>query len=158
MPECTQAAVASASARPRMITLLGFDYGTRRIGVAVGNRYTQSANPLEVVANRASGPDWQALDALVKDWQPEGLVIGWVSYADGREHPLARAIQRFADQLGQRYGLPLYRVNEYASSAEASARLEAARQHTGRKRSKTPALDPLAASLLLEQWFAEHPL
>lgn len=135
--------------------LLGIDYGAKRIGVAVGNRYTQTATPLETVTNRQGRPNWEAMDQLIKAWQPQAFVVGMVYYQDQTPHPLGRQIQSFCDKLRHRYALPVYQVVEYASSVEAVANMTHAYELGLRKRVRKEDIDPVSAALLIEQWFSE---
>ncbi len=121
--------------------LLGFDYGRKRIGVALGETLTQSARPLAILKSRHQRPDWAGIDALIAAWQPAALVVG-EPLREGGEHPLARAVRRFANQLKERYRLPVHRIDERLSSFEAERRLGG--------RGET---DAVAAQVILETWF-----
>jgi putative holliday junction resolvase len=133
-------------------TVLGFDYGTRRIGVAVGNGLTRSARALEVVANGSQGPDWSRLDALLREWHPDALLVGLPLTMDGAEQETSRAARAFAVALGDRYRLPLHLVDERLSSHEAARRFadRRARGETRRKHAQT--LDAVAAEIIVETW------
>jgi len=132
--------------------LLGFDYGTRRIGVAVGQTLTGSASPLQAVSVRENRPDWAAITRLVEQWRPTAFVVGLPLQRDGSEHAVSRAARRFGDRLRGRYNRPVYLVDERLSSAEAETRLPAA----GRDRRASGALDCLAAQIILETWLQER--
>lgn len=127
-------------------TLLAFDYGKRRIGVAVGQTLTATATPLAIVPCRRRGPDWREIARLIARWQPAALIVGIPLNMDGTEQPMTRAARHFARQLEQRYGLPVHGVDERLSSVEARAR----RQSPG-------DLDAIAAQVILETWLAEQP-
>lgn len=133
-----------------MSTLLGFDYGTRRIGVAVGQKLTHSATPLVTLATRDSKPDWEAITRLIKEWQPGALVVG-VPLGGGGERPVARAARRFSLQLQQRYGLPVHTVDERLSSHAAQRASPKGRRRAGSK----SAIDHLAAQVILQTWLDE---
>jgi len=143
------------TAFPPRGTVLAFDYGTRRVGVAVGDLETRHAHPLAVI--RAEGAARYAeIARLMEQWQPGALVVGVPRRDDDRTHPLAARAERFARQLAGRFGLPVACVDESYSSVEAEGRLRAAagaRHAAGAARKKT--LDAHAAQLLLEQYFAE---
>ena len=131
--------------------LLAFDYGTRTIGVAIGNRLSASARALTTLAR----DDWTGLDALVADWRPEHFVIGLPLALDGTEQAMTRAARGFAGNLRQRYGRPVDLVDERYTSGEA-ARLFAIQRASGAARRKDSAtIDALAARVILEAWFAE---
>jgi putative Holliday junction resolvase len=138
-------------------TLLGLDFGLRRIGVAVGQTATGSASPLCTLAAREGEPQWAELDRLVAQWAPGALVVGMPLTADGGAHPLRRAVRRFCHGLDARYGLPVYRVDERYSSAEAAGQIREARREGRRGRTAKGALDMLSAALLLEQWMTSGP-
>lgn len=137
------------------VTLLGFDVGRKRIGVAVGNTVSGSARELGVLEVREAGPDWPALDRWVRDWRPDALVVGDPATLDGGDQPIRQAARGFARQLVKRYGLPVQQVDERRSSVEAAQRFAAARAAGARKRSDAATLDALAAVVILERWLAE---
>jgi putative Holliday junction resolvase len=126
-------------------TVLGFDYGERRIGVAVGQTVTRTAGPLATLPARHGQPDWTALARLVAEWRPERFVVGLPTTADGAPHPLREAIERFARRLEGRYRRPVVFVDERLSSwaAETDAR------------DSRHGLDALAAARILETWLGQ---
>ena len=128
-----------------LLTLLGFDYGELRIGVAVGQTLTGTATPLETVAVNNGKPDWARIDALVGEWRPGALVVGDPLNMDGTSQPMTEAAGRFAATLAKRYRLPVYRADERLSSWVAKARLR-----------NTRNLDPVAAQAILETWLSHH--
>ncbi len=133
----------------RASVALGFDFGRIRIGVAVGQSVTGSAQPLETVSCDHYKPDWEAISELIHTWHPTHLIVGLPLNMDGTEQEISNAARRFSRQLAGRYGLPVHLVDERLSSAEAkSLRREA------EKRSEE--LDPVAAKLILETWLAEY--
>lgn len=131
--------------------MLGFDYGRRRIGVAVGQTVTGSASPVATLDAGATGPDWARLLALVAEWRPSGLVVGVPYNADGSPHDLTHEVLAFAAALGARTGLPVHQVDERLSSAEASATLREQRA-AGRKRVAKADVDAAAACVILTTW------
>jgi putative Holliday junction resolvase len=140
-------------------TLLAFDYGRRRIGVAVGNTLTGRASALETVAVTEAGPDWDRIAALVADWQPARLVAG-VPYNDagagGTGDDIAAEAQRFARRLHGRFGLPVELVDERLSSAEAYAGLKTERRAGRRGRIDKRDIDSAAAAVILQTWLDNH--
>ena len=120
-------------------TVLAFDFGLKRIGVAVGEPELGTAHPLAPIA----APGFKAIARLVKEWQPAQLVIG-LPVAEQGEHALAKRVERFARQLEGRFHLPVKRVDERFSSVEAESRLRG---------SKRKCIDSVAAQLILEQYF-----
>lgn len=127
-------------------TILAFDFGERRIGVAVGQTLTRTANALCVLPARAGKPGWDRVAALVAEWGPDRFVVGMPTTADGSRHRLAAAIERFARQLEGRFRKPSAFVDERLSSHAAQAAGGRSKQ----------GLDAEAARLILETWLAEQ--
>jgi len=143
------------SAFPPRGTVLAFDYGLRRVGVAVGDLETRHAHPLAVIRSEGAAR-FTEIGRLLEQWQPGALVVGVPRRGDQSAHPLAARAERFARQLAGRFGLPVARVDESYSSVEAEARVRAA---GGAQRAASAArakvLDAHAAQLLLEQYFTQ---
>ena len=138
-------------------SVLAFDFGLQRIGVAVGERDPGTAHPLPVLAAATQPGRLTAIERLVKEWRPGLLVVGRPLGEDGAVHEMTRRAERFARQLQGRFRLPVELVDERYSSAEAESRVRAAygaRKAANLARGK--ALDSQAAQLLLEQYFHEH--
>lgn len=129
-------------------TLLGFDYGRIRTGVAVGQTLTATASGLITLTSRNNKPDWDGIDKLIKEWQPDGLVVGVPVHMDGTEQEMTKAAQKFGRQLKARYNLPVYEADERLSSAEAE-------QNLGSSLDKA-AIDREAARLILQAWLNEQ--
>lgn len=130
-------------------TLLGFDYGRRRIGVALGQEFTGTARALTTLDSRNGGPDWEAIGRLIEEWQPQALVVGIPCHMDGSEHEMTRAARRFGNRLNGRYNLPVYTVDERLTSDEAERLL--AEEGRGGRQHKAE-IDMLAAQLILQAW------
>ena len=126
-------------------TLLGFDYGLKRIGVAVGQRVTQSATALTTVNARDGKPDWPAISRLMEEWKPDALVVGIPYHMDGTEQDMTRAARRFCRQLEGRYRLPVYEADERLSSYI----VESGQPGPGKAGRD---IDPLAAQVILQDW------
>lgn len=135
-------------------TVLGFDVGARRIGVAVGSAYGHGARALAVVDVHAHGPDWPAIDRLRAEWRPDGLVVGDPMTLDGGDQPIRRRAHAFARELRERYHLPVVLVDERTSSIEAAQRFAADRAEGRRKRRDAAVLDAVAAAVIVERWLA----
>ncbi len=140
---------ADADFRPRR--LIAFDFGTRRIGAAVGQETTQSATPLCTLSSVRGRPDWGRIEEIVDEWQPDRLVAGRPLQADGTPGKVAFASDRFAAELESRCRLPVDKVDERLSSREAESRLRTTRN---RGAGRQPGLDAMAACLILETWFS----
>ena len=130
--------------------LLGFDFGVKRIGVAVGQSITRSARPLRTVRAKRDKPDWAIITDHIRTWQPTSLVVGLPLNMDGTDQDNTYRARRFSRQLEARYALPVHLVDERLSSAEAESRLRA----QGRPDDE---VDPVAAQLILETWFSQRP-
>lgn len=137
-------------------TALGFDYGARRIGVAVGNALTRTARALEVIANGAQGPDWPRVDALLREWQPQILLVGLPLTMEGEEQKNSAAARAFAARLDEKYKLPTQLVDERLSSREAAQRFAQRRAGGQARRKHAAALDAVAAEIIIEQWLCDH--
>ena len=135
-------------------TVLGFDVGSRRIGVAVGSAFGHGARALAVVDMHGHGPDWVALDRLHKEWRPDGLVVGDPMTLDGGDQPIRGIAHVFAAQLRARYSLPVVLVDERSSSVEAAQRFAKDRAEGRRKRRDAAVLDAVAAAVIVERWLA----
>jgi len=129
-------------------TWLGFDFGERRIGVAVGEVSVGIAKPLATIAASANEARFDAIEKLVHEWKPAGFVVGLPRHADGAEHEVAKLAQKFGRRLAARYALPVAYVDETLSSAEAESRLRDARTRSQRKGD----VDALAAAIILQSW------
>ena len=145
-------------------TLLAFDYGTKRIGVAVGQELTKTATPLHTLDIPSSIIDWNAIDQLVTEWYPDAFVVGLPLNADGTEHHVSKAAKQFGNQLQARYNLPTYWIDERLTSSEAESMIAASRsgkksrQKPGAKRQTAKVqIDSVAAKLILESWFNQQP-
>lgn len=136
-------------------TILAFDFGLRRIGVAVGQQVTASANPLTVVRNGNAGPDWHAIDALIEEWQPARIVVGMPMNADGSPAEIATKVRGFAEQLA-RYGRPVETEDERFSSLEAEELLKSERAAGIRGRISKEMIDSAAATLIAERWLGRN--
>ena len=136
-------------------TLLGFDYGRKRIGIAVGQEITRTAKGLVTLNTTKSGPDWPAIDKLVAEWQPQLLVVGMPSHLNDQQkdqpHELHDEVKDFGDQLAQRYNLPVEWIDEKLSSMEAEQQLAMGQQKRQRKQNKAE-IDKLAAQLILQSY------
>jgi putative holliday junction resolvase len=132
--------------------VLGFDYGSRRIGAAVGNRLTRSAQALGIIANGERGPDWPKLDALCAEWKPELFLVGLPLTMDGAEQNTSRAARVFAQSLAQRSGLKFEMVDERLSSIEAGRRFAEQRKSGQARRKHAATLDSVAAQIIVESW------
>ena len=131
--------------------VLGFDYGTRQIGVAVGQTLTASASPLRELRARDGIPDWEEIAALLREWRPDALVVGLPLNMDGTPSDMSARAEKFARRLQGRFGLPVHCIDERLSTFEAKQTLrDSGRRQQGSYRDNP--VDSLAAVLLLETW------
>lgn len=135
-------------------TVLGFDVGLRRIGVAVGSAFGHGARALAVIDVHGDQIDWQGVDRLQKEWRPDGMIVGDPMTLDGGDQPARARAHAFARELVARYRLPVVLVDERASSIEAAQRFAIDRAEGRRKRRDAAALDAVAAAVIVERWLA----
>jgi putative holliday junction resolvase len=126
-------------------TLLCFDYGSKRIGVAVGQAITGTATPLQVINVYNNQPEWDRIQQMIKDWQPEALIVGIPVQMDDSRQEMTTAAERFVRQLEGRFHLPVFGVDERLSTFEAKNR-------SGME----TEIDSIAAQAILETWLAEN--
>ena len=138
-------------------TFLGFDYGGRRIGVAVGQSVTGTASALSTVDVRGGEPDWISIDGLVAAWKPDGLVVGEPLHMDGRPQAMTRRARRFRHALRSRFALPVHAADERLTTVEARAELAGRGAFRGAGAARRRELDhPVAARIILESWLGER--
>ncbi len=154
MPNHPHTSTPTDFSRPTL-TVLGFDYGGRRIGVAVGNTFTGDARALSVVGNGDNGVDWPRVESVVRDWRPNALLVGLPLMLDGSEQANSRAARGFAASLLERYHLPVHMVDERLSSIEASQRFADRRARGQTRRKNASELDAIAAQVIVETWLKE---
>ncbi|TWG92260.1 putative Holliday junction resolvase [Luteimonas sp. J16] len=135
-------------------TVLGFDVGARRIGVAIGSPYGAGARALAVVDVHDDRIDWAAVDRLHREWRPDGMVVGDPMTLDGGDQPIRARARAFATELKARYRVPVAMVDERSSSIEAAQRFAADRAEGRRRRRDAASLDAVAAAVIVERWFA----
>ena len=140
---------------PAPTTILAFDFGLRRIGVAVGQSVTGSASPLAVIANRETGIDHDAIAALIREWRPARLVVGMPMHADGSDSEMQQPVLAFIDEL-RRYELPISTVDERYTSVEAERTLKEARAAGTRGRVSKEDIDSAAAVFIAERYLASE--
>jgi putative holliday junction resolvase len=140
------------TARAGEATVLAFDFGTRRIGVAIGNALTRIACPLTTIGGEANAARFAAIASLIEEWRPDVLVVGRPLHADGSEHEMTARAERFARQLAGRFGLDVARVDERFTTVAADEELAGAGV---RGRRRKAVRDAVAAQLILQSWFDE---
>lgn len=135
-------------------TYLGFDFGNKKIGAAVGQTITATTSPLQTIRSIKQNPDWNIISKLIQEWRPAGLVVGISKQSDGSDNPITPRMLKFCRQLEGRYQLPVYQQDETLTTYEAKqllfdeVRLSAARLWE--------VQDQLAAQLILQTWLNNH--
>lgn len=153
-PKADASAAQLVATIPSDATVLGFDVGARRIGVAVGSRFGHGARALAVVDVHHDQIDWPAIDRLQKEWRPAGCIVGDPMTLDGGDQPIRQRARAFAKALKQRYSLRVLMMDERASSIEAAQRFALDRAEGRRRRRDAAALDAVAAAVIVERWLA----
>ena len=137
-----------ASAQAVSGTLIGFDFGAKRIGLAVGETSTRIANPLGAIEAESNEKRIAEIDRIVAEWHPVAFVVGQPHHADGSEHAVAKLAEKFARRLAARYHVPVVMVDETLTSATAEAELRVMRTRAARKTD----VDALAATYILHSY------
>ena len=127
------------------LTLVCFDYGEKRIGVAVGQTLTNTATPLDTIQVSNGAIAWDRITEILEQWQPQALVVGDPVNTDGSPQAVTKQCNRFVRELKSRFELPVYRMDERLSTFEAKSRLKATRN-----------LDAVAAQAILETWLSDR--
>lgn len=133
--------------------LLGFDFGLKRIGVAIGQMVTHTARPLVTLIAKQGMPDWQLVNKLISKWSPDTLVVGMPLNMDGTTQEISHKAQMFTEELRKRYKLPVYQVDERLTTKEARERLFA---QGGFKALQDGQVDQVAAQLILQNFISDY--
>jgi putative Holliday junction resolvase len=134
-------------------TLLGFDFGTKSIGVAVGQQLTGTARALSALKAQDGTPDWNLIEKLLKEWQPDYVVVGLPLNMDGTEQPLTDRARKFANRIHGRFGVRVELQDERLSTVEARADLF---ERGGFRALQKGQVDSQSAVIILEDWFDTH--
>ncbi|ORM67132.1 Holliday junction resolvase RuvX [Pantoea rwandensis] len=134
-------------------TLLGFDFGTKSIGVAVGQQLTGTARALTALKAQDGSPDWKLIEKLLKEWQPDYVVVGLPLNMDGTEQPLTDRARKFANRIHGRFGVRVELQDERLSTVEARADLF---ERGGFRALQKGQVDSQSAVIILEDWFDTH--
>jgi putative Holliday junction resolvase len=134
-------------------TVMGFDFGEKRIGIATGQIITHIATPLTTLNAVNQKPDWPSIEKLITQWQPDALIVGIPHYLDGSDSDMTKRAQRFARQLEGRFNLTVHQINEALSSFEAEQVLEKNKkigQHNKQE------IDKMAAAIIVQSWLEQN--
>ncbi|MFV2056995.1 MAG: Holliday junction resolvase RuvX [Thiohalomonadales bacterium] len=137
----------------RHLTVICFDFGIRRIGVAVGQTVSASAKPLVTLHQPNGSPKWQPISDLISQWQPDLFVLGLPFHADGGESTLCKKVKHFGNQLQARYNLPIEYIDERLSSHEAEQLML---EDPTTRAKQGGDIDHYAAKIILDSWFQER--
>jgi putative Holliday junction resolvase len=134
-------------------SVLGFDYGKKRIGIATGQTITHSATPCKTLNQIDGNPDWPAIEFEIQQWNPQALIIGMPYHIDGSENNMTAAARQFAYELEKRFKLPVIEVNEALSSQQAEEILkENMKIHQHNKQE----IDKMAAAIIVQRWLDQQ--
>ncbi|WP_428242653.1 Holliday junction resolvase RuvX [Gynuella sp.] len=136
------------------MTFLGFDYGTSWIGVAYGQRITNTAKALKVLRARDGIPNWDEITELIQEWHPDALIVGNPLNMDDSVSELSQRANKFKNRLHGRFGLPAYSFDERLSSYEAKGLL--LENNKGNHDFRSQHVDALAAQIILQGWLDQH--
>ena len=138
--------------QPGQRTLLGFDFGTRSIGVAIGQEITGSAQPLRALKANDGVPNWEEIDKLLQEWQPDRVIVGLPLNMDGTEQPLTARARKFANKIHGRFGVSVKLHDERLSTVEARAGLF---EHGGFRALNKGSIDSASAVIILESYLEQ---
>jgi putative Holliday junction resolvase len=142
---------------PPALTVFALDYGTKKMGVAVGQTLTRTAMGIAVIPVKQREPDWAQLDALVQRWKPCAFVIGMPYNMDGSDSPMSDAAKHFALTVSARYDKHCHTIDERLSTREAREITRENAERIGKRPNDRAKVDAMAAQLLLESWFDMNP-
>lgn len=134
-------------------TLLGFDFGMKNIGIAVGQELTSTANPLTAIKARDGIPDWEQIRKLLDEWKPQLLIVGLPLNMDGTEQEMTAAARRFGNRLNGRFNIPVEWQDERLTTYEALDQMGIRSKMDSRQRSD---VDQLSAQLILQSWLNQQ--
>ena len=137
--------------------VLGFDYGDRRIGLATGQTITGTATPLKTIRQVNGNPDWTAIATEIEQWKPQALIVGMPYYSDGAgdgsENRMTARVRQFCYELGKRFKLPVYEIDETLSSRQAEAALK---QDMKIGQHNKHEIDRMAAAIIVQRWLDQN--
>ncbi len=137
--------------------IIGFDFGLRHIGVAIGQSVTQTATPLATLTARDGVPDWSEVQEILEKWHPNDLVVGIPLHLDGTTQPMTFCARRFMNKLRTRFKIPTHAVDERLSTWEAKTRAPVKIiHHPSKAKAHVDEMHAYAAVVLIEQWMAEQ--
>ena len=134
------------------VTVMSFDYGTEKIGIAIGQSISSTAEPLTIIRAKDGIPNWSQITSLIESWRPNFFVVGLPYNLDGSDSKLLQRALKFAQRLNGRFNIPTFGIDERLSSKAATEKFK-----TGNpKNSVRNEIDDIAAQIILETWFSEY--
>jgi putative Holliday junction resolvase len=134
-------------------SVLGFDYGKKRIGIATGQTITHSATPRKTIKQVDGNPDWSAIENEIQQWQPQALIVGMPYYTDGSDNRMTAAARQFAYELKKRFKLPVIEIDEALSSQQAE---EILKQDIKITKQNKQEIDKMAAAIIVQRWLDQQ--
>jgi putative Holliday junction resolvase len=137
----------------KITSVLGFDYGKKRIGIATGQTITHSATPCKTINQIDGNPDWSAIKNEIQQWNPQALIVGMPYHTDGSENKMTAAASQFAYELKKRFKLPVIEINEALSSQQAE---EILKQDMKINKQNKHEIDRMAAAIIVQRWLDQQ--
>ena len=137
----------------QITSVVGFDYGKKRIGIATGQTITHSATPCTTINQIDGNPDWPAIEAEIKQWKPQALIVGMPYHTDGSENKMTAACRQFCYELKKRFKLPVIVTSETLSSVEAE---EILKQSIKINKQNKHEIDRMAAAIIVQRWLNQQ--
>jgi putative Holliday junction resolvase len=134
-------------------SVLGFDYGKKRIGLATGQTITCSATPCKTIQQIDGNPDWAAIGNEIKQWNPQALIVGMPYHTDGSENKMTAAARQFCYELEKRFKLPVIEINEALSSQQAEEILKESMKINQHNKQE---IDKMAAAIIVQRWLDQQ--
>ena len=136
----------------RPVTVMSFDYGTEKIGIAIGQSISSTTKPLTIIRAKDGVPNWLPIASLIENWEPNFFVVGLPYNLDGTNSQLLQRALKFANRLNGRFNIPTFGIDERLSSKAAKKKYE----DENRRSSAGRKIDDVAAQIILETWFSEY--
>ncbi len=137
----------------KIINVVGFDYGKKRIGIASGQTITNTATPCTTINQIEGNPDWPSIENEIKQWKPQALIVGMPYHTDGSENKMTATCRQFCYELEKRFKLPVIEVNEALSSDEAEEKLK---KYLKINKQNKHEVDRMAAAIIVQRWLNQQ--
>lgn len=137
----------------QITSVIGFDFGKKRIGIATGQTITHTATPCTTLKQVDGNPDWPAIEAEIRQWKPDALIVGMPFFTDGKENRMTAAARQFAYELEKRFKLPVIEINEALSSQQAEEILSENIKITKQNKQE---IDKMAAAIIVQRWLDQQ--